>query len=466
MTHPLDELCLRPLEEVGDLLAQRQINPVELTEAVLARVERLQPQLNAFITVTADRALAEARAAWGEIAEGRHRGPLHGVPIAHKDLFDIAGVPTTGGMGILRDNVPAADGAVVVRLREAGANCTGKLNLHEAAFGTSSANEHFGPVHNPWDLARVPGGSSGGSGAAVASGLCYLATGSDTGGSIRIPASECGVVGLMPTYGRVSLHGVMPLSWTLDHAGPLTRTVRDAAIVLQAIAGNDPRDPATERVALPDYLEGIERGPRGLRVGVPKGYFRQALDPRIEALMDAALSQLTSAGAEVREVEFERAAFYSTLIGPIILVEAAAVHAPWFPARRDEYGKAVAEPLDNAANVSAAAYANAMRAVRAARAGEADAALEGVDVLAVPTMPEPPPTIESFTTRYADIRRTVYTSLFDATGQPVITVPCGLVDGLPTGISFVARRWDEATLLRAARAYELVRGEFPAPPML
>ena len=463
MTHPLDELCLRSLEEVGDLVTQRQVNPVELTEAVLARVERLQPQLNAFITVTAERALADAKNAWGEIAEGKHRGLLHGVPIAHKDLYDVAGVPTTGGMGFLRDNTPDADGAVVAKLRDAGAIRTGKLNLHEAAFGTSSANEHFGVVRNPWDTGRIPGGSSGGSGAAIATGLCYMATGSDTGGSIRIPASECGVVGLMPTSGLVSLHGVMPLSWTLDHAGPLTRTVRDAAIVLQQIAGFDPRDPESVDVPVPDYLAQIERGARGLRVGVPKQDL-QAVDERIAALYRQALQAFESAGAAMIEIDTQPLLGYYRAMGPIILAEGAASHAQWFPSRRDEYSKSVAQTLDAAANVTSAQYAAAMRELRLARAGAADAMLEGVDVLALPTMLQPPPLIGETASAASNAARTALTAVFDVTGQPVITVPCGLIDGrLPTGLSLIARRWDEATLLRAARAYELVRGEFPSP---
>jgi aspartyl-tRNA(Asn)/glutamyl-tRNA(Gln) amidotransferase subunit A len=465
MTSNLDALCDKPLEEVSDLLAQRQINPAELTEAALARIERLQPRLNAFIKVTPEQAIAEAKAAWAEIAEGKHRGPLHGVPIAHKDLYDIAGEPTTGGMGFLRENVAASDGAVVAKLRDGGAICLGKLNLHEAAFGTSSANEHFGAVHNPWDVTRVPGGSSGGSGAAVASGLCYMATGSDTGGSIRIPASECGVVGLMPTSGRVSLHGVLALSWTLDHAGPLTRTVRDAAIVLQQIAGYDPRDPASIDAPVPDYMAPIEEGPRGLRIGIPKKLWHP-VNPGIDALVRKGVEQLAAAGAQVIEIDTDQLSKYWRPMGPIILSEAAAVHASWFPARRKEYSTSVAENLDAAATITSQAYAAAMRELSIARAGAADATLEGVDVLAFPTMPEPPPTIEESISVNANVPRTAYTSFVDVTGQPAIAVPCGLVDGKwPTAITFLARRWDEVTLLRAARAYELVRGEFPTPPI-
>ncbi|HYM16122.1 MAG TPA: amidase, partial [Dehalococcoidia bacterium] len=438
------DLCLLPLEDVAKRIAAKELSPVEVTGAVLSRIEVLNPKLNAFITVTAEQAMANARAAEREIAAGNYRGPLHGVPVAHKDLFDTAGVRTTGGMKIFADRVPSEDATVVSKLRQVGAILLGKLNMHESAFGTSSANEHFGVVRNPWDTERVPGGSSGGSGAAVSTGMAYAATGSDTGGSIRIPASECGCVGLMPTYGRVSLHNVIALSWTLDHAGPLTRTVRDAAAVLQAIAGYDPRDPASVDAPVPDYLESIERGPKALRIGVPKQYFWDEIAPAVETPVRNAIAALAGAGAEVIDVDLPQATTWSTLIGPIILTEAAAYHAPWFPERRSDYGAGVAAALDAAAGVTSVAYAQAMRALAVARSGEADAALAGVDVLAVPTLPELPPTIAEMTTRYRDIRRTVYTSLFDATGQPVIAVPCGLPEGLPVGISFVARRWDEA----------------------
>lgn len=462
-----DDLLLRPLEDVARLVAAHEISPVDLTRAALGRIERLQPRLNAFITVTADAALAEAAEAEREIAAGNYRGPLHGMPIAQKDLFDVQGVPTTAGMALLRDNVARSDSTVVKKLRAAGAVHLGKLNLHEAALGTSSANEHFGAVRNPWDESRIPGGSSGGTGAAVAAGLCFAGTGSDTGGSIRIPASECGVVGIMPTYGRVSLHGVFPLSWTLDHAGPLARTVRDAAIVLQAIAGFDPRDPYSIDVPVPDYLDEIERGARGLRVGVPRQHFWDAsqIDPRVTETVRHAITALEHAGAEVREVDYPLAARYWSLMGPIIVAEAAAVHAPWFPARRGDYGAGVAATLAGAANIPATAYARAMHDLAVARAWEADAALDGVDVLAVPTLPELPPRIDESRDASRDIPRTAYTAPFDVTGQPVVTAPAGLASGLPVGISFVARRWDESAALRAARAWEQVRGPFPHPSL-
>jgi aspartyl-tRNA(Asn)/glutamyl-tRNA(Gln) amidotransferase subunit A len=461
-----NDIAFASIEDAAAEIAAKRLSPLELTDALLDRIERLNPQLNAYMTVTADAARAAARGATDEIAAGTYRGALHGIPIAHKDLFETKGVRTTAGSKVLDANIPDADAAVVEKLAAAGAISLGKLGLHEWALGTSSANEHYGCIRNPWNTDCIPGGSSGGTGSAVAAGLAFAGTGSDTGGSIRIPASDCGIVGLMPTYGRVSLRGAVPLSWTLDHAGPLTRTVRDAAIVLQAVAGHDPRDPASVDAPVASYLDGIDRGPKGLRIGVPSTHFWDKLDPRVETLVRRAIDDLASAGAEVREIPFERAAYYSSIMGPIIIAEAAAVHTRWYPEHKSGYGAAVASMIEAASTITSPAYAAAMRGLQTARAGEADEALEGVDVLACPTLPEPPPTIENVLSGAHDVRRTMCTSLFDVTGQPVLTVPCGLTpEGLPTGISFVARRWDETTALRAGRAYEMVRGPFPAPPI-
>ena len=463
-----EDLCLLSLEDLAKLIETKQISPVEATRMQLERIERVNPQLNAYLTVTAEQAMDDARDAEGEIAAGRYRGLLHGVPVAVKDLFATKGVRTTAGSKILADWIPDEDATVVTKLRQAGAVILGKLGMHEWAYGTSSDNVHFGAIHNPWDETRVPGGSSGGSGAATAAGLAFATLGSDTGGSIRIPASECGCVGLMPTYGRVSLHGAIYLSWTLDHAGPLTRTVRDAAIVLRAISGHDPLDPATEDRPVPDWLDGIERGPEGLRIGVPKQHFWDDVDAEVVSLVRDAIAAMEAAGADVREVDFPHAERYSRDVSPVILVEAAAYHAPNFPSRKDEYGPQVARMLELGATVPGVTYAVAMRDLEAARRGAADAVFGDVDVMAFPTMPEPPPTIASVRSDERAIRRTRNTSLWDVTGQPVISVPCGLTSSganLPVGISFAGRRWDEASVLWAGRAYEQVRGPFPAPPL-
>jgi aspartyl-tRNA(Asn)/glutamyl-tRNA(Gln) amidotransferase subunit A len=462
----LDELCTQSLEDVAAAIRSRDVSPVAVTEAMLRRIERLDPQLNAYLTVTADAALEEARAAERAIAGGEYRGALHGVPIAHKDLFQTKGVRTTAGSKILDNWLPDEDATVVAKLREAGAVSLGKLGMHEWAFGVTSDNVHFGPVRNPWDTSRIPGGSSGGSGAATAAGLAFATLGSDTGGSIRIPAHFCGCVGMMPTYGRASLHGAVPLSWTLDHPGPLTRTVRDAAIVLQAIAGHDPRDPATEQPPAPDWLDGIEAGAKGLRIGVPKQHFWESLDADVNRLVRQAIDDLASNGAEVRDVEFPQATAWSAANGVVTLVEAAAFHQPNFPSRRGDYGPSVAGLLDAGAQLKGTAYVEARRALEQARRHDADAILDGVDVLAVPTVPMPAPTIELMRSDDATLGIVSLTGVFDFTGQPVLAVPCGLATGdLPVGISFVARRWDEASAFRAGRAYEQIRGPFPLPPI-
>jgi aspartyl-tRNA(Asn)/glutamyl-tRNA(Gln) amidotransferase subunit A len=460
-----NDLHALSIEDAAKLIASKQLSPVELTETMLARIEKLNPQLNAYMTVTADSAIAEAKAAEAELAAGKHRGPLHGIPIAHKDLFDTKGVRTTAGMKIFADRVPDADAAVVEKLRHAGAISLGKLGMHEAAYGVTSDNVHYGAVRNPWDGERIPGGSSGGSGAATAAGLAFAATGSDTGGSIRIPAAFCGTVGLMPTYGRVSLRGAVPLSWTMDHAGPLTRTVRDAAIVLQAIAGHDPADPTSVDRPVPDYLDGIERGAQGLRVGVPKQYFWENVDAGVAKLARAALDATAAAGADVVYVDYEHAERYFGMANVILLADASAYHTSetGYPDSREQYSPQVAGLLDAGMTFTGVQVAGAQHAMQIARNGEADALLHGVDVLAIPTTPCMAPTIEELRADDTTLRIVASTAVIDFTGQPAIAVPCGLADGLPASISFVARRFDEPTMLRAARAYERIRGAFPAP---
>ena len=277
------------LSEASQLVRSKKVSPVELTHECLNRIERLNSKLNSFITVTAESALAEARQAEAEIQHDGWRGPLHGIPIALKDLVDTAGVRTTGASGVFKDRVPTEDAEIVRRLKATGAVFLGKLNLHEFAYGGSSAISYFGPVHNPWNLDYSPGGSSGGSAAAVAAQLCYGAIGSDTGGSIRQPAGYCGIVGLKPTYGRVSTFGVIPLAWSLDHLGPITRTATDAALMLQVIAGYDTQDTASVDVPVPNYVATIAAATSSLRLGIPRAYFYEALHPEIQVAMEAAV---------------------------------------------------------------------------------------------------------------------------------------------------------------------------------
>ena len=454
------------LEEAATLLRERRVSPVELTEACLARIQAVEPRLNAFVTVTADLARAEARAAEGEIAAGRYRGPLHGIPVAVKDLFATKGIRTTAGSRILATWIPEEDATVVRKLRAAGAVLLGKLGLHEFAYGISSVNPHFGDVHNPWDTTKIPGGSSGGSAVAVVAGEAYAALGSDTGGSIRIPAALCGCVGLKPTYGRASLFGAVPLAWSLDHPGPLARTVRDVAIATQAISGYDPRDPISADRAVPDLLAGIERSARGLRVGVPTDHVWEECDAAIARAVRAAIETLARAGADVREVRWPRAAEYANAASAILGIEARAYHEGAFPGRAAEYGPLVRARLASQGDVDADTYARSMRLLLEARAGAADRDLDGVDVLAMPTVPTRAWTIEEAKEIGRPSEWTRVTRIFDLTGQPAISVPCGTdPDGLPVGLQFAGRMWDEATVLRAARAYEMVRGPFPLPPL-
>lgn len=454
------------LEETAEAIRERRLSPVALTEACLARIEQVEPRLNAFITITAAIAREQARTAEQEIGADRYKGPLHGIPIAVKDLFATKGIRTTAGSQILANWVPDEDATVVRKLREAGAVLLGKLGLHEFAYGISSVNPHFGDVHNPWDITKIPGGSSGGSAVAVVAGEAYAALGSDTGGSIRIPASLCGCVGLKPTYGRASLFGAVPLSWSLDHPGPLARNVRDVALTMAAIAGLDPRDPVSADRSVPDPLAGIDDGPLGLRIGVPTDHVWDQCDPAIAGAVRSAIDALARAGADVREVPWTKGAEYARASSAVLGVEARAYHEGAFPGRSAEYGPLIRARLASQGDVDAQSYARAMRLLMEARAGGADRDLEGVDVLAMPTVPARAWTIAEAKEIPRPSEWTRITRIFDLTGQPAISVPCGLdPDGLPIGLQFAARMWDEAAALRAARAYELVRGPFPLPPL-
>jgi aspartyl-tRNA(Asn)/glutamyl-tRNA(Gln) amidotransferase subunit A len=313
--------------DASQLIRQKKISPVELTQACLARIEALNPTLNAFITITAESALAAARSAEAQIARGGWKGPLHGIPIAVKDLLDTAGVRTTAASALFKDRVPAEDAEVVRRLRAAGAVLLGKLNMHELAFGGSSAISYFGAVRNPWDVAYSPGGSSGGSAAAVAGGLCYAALGSDTGGSIREPAAYCGIVGLKATYGRISTSGAIPLSWSLDHIGPMTRTVSDAALVLQVIAGYDAEDPGSLDLPVPEYVTDIGASTSELRLGILRDYFYEKLHPDIEAAMQNALSVLDSLTRSLHDVApLATDGTYASVMNPYVAILSAEAY--------------------------------------------------------------------------------------------------------------------------------------------
>jgi aspartyl-tRNA(Asn)/glutamyl-tRNA(Gln) amidotransferase subunit A len=448
------ELTGLTLQQASEMVRKKSVSPVELTRACLERIERLNPTLNAFITVTAEQALAQARALEAEQHGGRWRGPLHGIPIALKDLFDTAGVRTTAASAVFADRVPGEDAEVVRRLKAAGAISLGKLNMHEFAYGGTSAASHYGAVHNPWKLDRIAGGSSGGSGAAVAAGLCYGALGSDTGGSIREPAAFCSIVGLKPTYGRVSTRGVIPLSWSLDHVGPMCRTVADAALLLQPIAGYDPLDSNSVDAPVPDYAAALRAKTTSLRLGIPRAIFYQQLDSEIEAAITTALEVLRRLTAGLRDVELPP---LQTL--PIVGAEAYAFHMPYFSKTPELYQPQTRRRLEDGSQVTTTAYVQARRELDRLRRA-VSSVFAGVDLLVTPTTPIPPVTIEEAPT--ADMAPPGAansllrnTRPFDIYGLPTISVPCGFTRaGLPIGLQISGPRFGEGKVLALAHAYE------------
>jgi aspartyl-tRNA(Asn)/glutamyl-tRNA(Gln) amidotransferase subunit A len=447
------------IHEAAEALRARRVSSVELTTAALERIERSKEKLRAFITVTAEHALRRARAADAELAAGRDRGALHGIPVAVKDLFAMRGVRTTGGSRIFEHFVPEYDSAVVERLETAGAVMLGKLNMHELAYGITSANPHFGAVRNPWNLEHSPGGSSGGSGAAVAAGLAFAAMGSDTGGSVRIPAAFCGTVGLKPTYGRVSRYGGFPLAYSLDHMGPLTRSVRDAAAVLNAIAGHDTRDDASSRLPVAEFVPKQDCSIRGLAIGVPRNSFFDRLDTDVESSVRAAIARAESVGADVKPVDLPDMAALNAVARVILLAEASAVMEPYLD-DRTKFGADVLALLDQGRLVPATDYVNAQR-LRRRMQREFDRLWSGIDGLFVPTTPNTAPRIGQSTVRLGgedeDVRlaTTRLVRSINLLGLPALSIPCGLSSaGLPIGLQIIGPKFEEALILRIGAALE------------
>jgi aspartyl-tRNA(Asn)/glutamyl-tRNA(Gln) amidotransferase subunit A len=442
------DLAALTLAEASQLVRTKKISPVELTEACLRRIERLNPSLNAFIAVTADTALDEARAAEAHIQQGLRLGPLHGIPIALKDLVDTAGVRTTAGSNLFRNRLPLVDAEVVRRLKAAGAVFLGKLNLHEFAYGASSVVSAFGPVRNPWAPEYSAGGSSSGSAAAVAAGLCYGAVGTCTGGSIRQPAAFCGVVGLKPTYGLVSAQGVVPLSTSLDHVGPMGRTVRDTALLLQAMAPD----------SSPDFSAAMETP--SLRIGVPRAQFYEALHPEVELAMEAALSVLKtfSKAQQIADLENGLTAI-NNLSNLLTKTEAFAYHREHVAGTPELYQPETLRRIRAGAQVSEEDYAGALRELQKTRRS-AVRIFETVDVLATPTVPVPPFKIADLLSDPETLRNKEQLTLrntrpFNVLGWPTISVPCGQTnEGLPIGLQMSGPPGAEATLLALAEAYE------------
>jgi aspartyl-tRNA(Asn)/glutamyl-tRNA(Gln) amidotransferase subunit A len=454
-SNPTPDLTALSLRDASELLRSRKLSPVELTNACLARIERLNPVLNAFITVTADQALVDARAAELDIARGRRRGPLHGIPIALKDLFDTAGVKTTAASAVFADRVPSQDAEVVRRLKQAGAVLVGKTNMHEFAYGDTSAQSHFGPVRNPWDQQRISGGSSGGSGAAVAARLCYGALGSDTGGSIRQPSAYCGITGLKPTYGLVSTTGVVPLSWSLDHVGPMTRTVADCAVLLQAIAGYDPRDTNSVNAVPPDYTKALGQKVSAYRLGIPRAVFYEGLDPEIEHAVNDALQVLRRLTVSTRDVELPK---YERL--PVVGAEAYAFHSPYFTKTPELYKTPTKQRIEGGSRISASEYIDGKRELDRLRRAVADV-FSTVDLLVTPTAPILPQTVEEalkdpVVPQPGGVAPSLRnTQPFDIYGLPTISIPCGFSRiGLPIGLQISGPHLGESHVLALAHAFE------------
>ena len=453
-------------------LRSKEISPVELTQAYLDRIDAVDERINSYITVTAQVAREMARKAEAEIAAGRWRGPFHGVPIGLKDLCYTKGILTTGGSKILADFVPNHDSTVWTRLREAGAVLLGKLNLHEFAYGATTNNPHWGACRNPYDLERIPGGSSGGSGAAIAARTAAATIGTDTGGSIRIPAAFCGCVGMKQTWSRVSRYGVLPLADSLDHAGPITRSVRDAALMLQAIAGHDPNDATSSREPVPDYMANMDRGVRGMRIGVISELTTR-LDAEVEASFNSAIRLLRDLGAEVVEVSIPAIEHAATIATNITFVESAEYHEQWMRTRADDYGFDVRRMLEAGMLLPGVHYVRAQRA-RATVLAQALTELERCAVLIAPSASMPAPRINvggralTPSGEPVDMVAAVlrFTAPFNVTGQPALALPTGMTpDGLPLSMQIVGKPFDEATVFQAAAAYEDARGPLPEPSL-
>jgi len=456
------------LLEAAAALRRREVSSAELTAAALQRIDRLNPSTNAMQFVMAEAARERAKQADEELARGEGRGPLQGIPIAVKDLFCTKGVRTTGGSRLFEDYVPDHDATVVEWLRAGGAVLVGKTGMHELAYGITSSNPHFGAIRNPWDRDRIPGGSSGGSGAAVSAGMVPMAMGSDTGGSIRIPASFCGVVGLKPTYGRVSRYGAMPLGFSLDHMGPLTRSVRDAGAVLNAIAGYDPRDETSSRRPVESYVPDIEPSIRGLRIGLPENFYFERLDPDVDAAVRVAFHTAESRGAEIVPLRVPDIAAINTVARVILLAEASALLEPHLE-QRDRFGDDVLALLDQGRLLPATDYINAQR-LRRAMQREFAGLWSRVDCLFTPTTPITAPRIGETTVTAGgeneDVRlaATRLVRAINPLGLPAVSIPCGADRrGLPIGLQIVGRPFAEALVLRVAQA--LVPVEVPVPPL-
>ncbi len=454
------DLIYLSIRQAANLIAAREASPLELTEACIARAEALDDNLHAYLTPTFETARQEAKLATDEIAAGRSLGPLHGVPFAIKDLYETAGVRTTAGSVLVTENVPEEDAEAVARLKQAGAVMLGKLNLHEWAMGGTNVNYFFPTPKNPWDQTKVTGGSSGGSGLALAAGYCYGSLGSDTRGSIRMPASLCGITGLKPTWGRVSLRGVIPLVWSLDHAGPMARDAEDCALILNAIAGFDERDPTTADVPVPDYaayLEPASATPRpleGMRIGVPRNFFfdEDVVDPEVLAAVRATVPVFESLGATVTEVEFPDPDYHQD--NQAFTAETGAFHEERLRERPEELSELPRQRVQSAMSITGLDYARA-RWRQMEFKHRVGLLMREVDLILTPTSPVVALNIADVEPAGPGRILARHTAPFNTLGVPVISLPCGFSgSGLPIGLQLSGRSWEEGLVLRAAHAYQ------------
>ena len=456
-----DELIYLSASQLGRLIKKKEVSPVEVIEAHLSRIDALEPKLNSFITMLSDRAMAEARQAEKEILAGRYLGPLHGIPFGLKDLFYVKGVRNTSGSKIFDHFSPDFDSTIARKLKEAGAILLGKLNLHPFAYGITGENEEYGHMHNPWNPALIAGGSSGGSGSAVASGECTFAMGTDTGGSIRVPGALCGLVGFKPTYGRLSRYGITALAWSQDHPGPMARTVEDCALIMNTVAGYDPKDPFSLHFRVPDYTKALKSDIKGLRLGVVKEFFKVPIEPEVKESVYKAINTLVALGVIVSEVSWPLYHDAMAIASVIQMVEAAAYHAKLIKVNASKIYPPARLRLETGIFIPATDYVQAQRA-RTLFYHQSNDLFQKVDILAGPTVPVTAFPIGTSKVKIGEKEVNLvslmsqYTRPFNLNGFPAITIPSGFSkDCLPIGLQLAGRPFNEESVLRTAHVYEL-----------
>lgn len=452
----MNEQLFLSISEVAEQIKEKKLSPVELTKETIKHIKKLDPTINAFISVFEEESLQQAKLFEEEISTGNYRGPLHGVPISIKDIIQVKDAPTTSGSKIFENWIPSEDATVVEKLKEAGAIIIGKNNMHEFAMGATSENPHYGVIRNPWNLEKIPGGSSGGSGASVASGMSFASIGTDTAGSIRLPAAMCGVVGIKPTYGVVSKYGCLPFSWSLDHIGPLTRTVKDAATILNIIAGNDKKDPSTVKETYNLNLDKERKDLSGVTIGLCESYFFDDIDESIQVVIEDAVKQLKKLGATLKKVDLPMLDEALHAQRMIAQSEVLAFHQPWLEKNISQYGEDLQFRFDFGKKITALDYINAQRYRTKCMVNILET-IKDIDVLVGPTNTKQPYTIGSVGPKEAinNMFTLGKTPLANILGLPSLTVPCGLTkDKLPVGLQFIGKPLTDKLILEIGDCYE------------